>query len=114
MDENNYTFNAKDILVEAITGAVRKLVDYRKQVPTVYNSKKVPGNVWHIPLVRYRMDEYQNHPTQKPIALLERIIKASSNENDLVVDPFSVLSQLPMLPNNSKENLSELKSAKNI
>jgi len=88
-NENSYTFNATDILVEARTGAIRKLVDYRKQVPTVYNSKKVPGNVWHIPRVRYRMDEYENHPTQKPIALLERIIKASSNENDLVVDPFS-------------------------
>ena len=35
------------------------------------------------------MDEYENHPTQKPVALLERIIKASSNENDLVLDPFS-------------------------
>jgi site-specific DNA-methyltransferase (adenine-specific) len=88
-DENNYTFNAKDILVEAKTGAVRKLIDYRKTVPTVYNSKKVPGNVWHLSRVRYRMDEYENHPTQKPIALLERIIKASSNKGDLVVDPFS-------------------------
>ena len=29
------------------------------------------------------------HPTQKPISLLERIIKASSNEGDLVLDPFS-------------------------
>ncbi|MCL4512383.1 MAG: adenine-specific DNA-methyltransferase [Bacteroidetes bacterium] len=88
-NEKHYTFNANDILVEARTGAVRKLIDYRKAVPTVYNSKKVPGNVWHIPRVRYRMDEYENHPTQKPIALLERIIKASSNEGDLVVDPFS-------------------------
>lgn len=35
------------------------------------------------------MAEYENHPTQKPIALLERIIKASSNEGDLVLDPFS-------------------------
>jgi site-specific DNA-methyltransferase (adenine-specific) len=35
------------------------------------------------------MEEYENHPTQKPIALLERIIKASSNEGDLVLDPFS-------------------------
>jgi site-specific DNA-methyltransferase (adenine-specific) len=35
------------------------------------------------------MDEYENHPTQKPIALLDRIIKASSNEGDLVLDPFS-------------------------
>ena len=88
-NENDYTFNANDVLVEAKTGAVRKLIDYRKPVPTVYNSKKVPGNVWYLPRVRYRMDEYENHPTQKPIALLERIIKASSNEDDLVVDPFS-------------------------
>jgi site-specific DNA-methyltransferase (adenine-specific) len=85
----NYTFNADDIVVAAKTGAVRRLIDYRKSVPTVYNSKKVPGNVWEIPRVRYRMAEYENHPTQKPIALLERIIKASSNEGDLILDPFS-------------------------
>lgn len=35
------------------------------------------------------MDEYENHPTQKPEALLERIIKASSNPGDVVLDPFS-------------------------
>lgn len=88
-DKNNYTFNADDIVVEAKTGAKRKLIDYRKPVPTVYNSVKVPGNVWNFPRVRYRMDEYENHPTQKPVALLERIIKASSNKGDVVMDPFS-------------------------
>jgi len=88
-DKDNYTFNADDILVEARTGATRKLIDYRKSVPTVYNSKKVPGNVWSIPRVRYRMDEYENHPTQKPTTLLDRIIRASSNPGDLVLDPFS-------------------------
>lgn len=88
-DKNNYTFNANDILVEAKTGAKRKLIDYRKAIPTVYNSQKVPGNVWNFSRVRYRMDEYENHPSQKPTALLERIIKASSNENDIVLDPFS-------------------------
>lgn len=88
-DKNNYTFNADDILVEAKTGAKRKLIDYRKAIPTVYNSKKVPGNVWNFSRVRYRMDEYEDHPTQKPIALLERIIKASSNKGDIVLDPFS-------------------------
>ena len=88
-DKNNYTFNNNDILVEAKTGAKRKLIDYRKAVPTVYNSEKVPGNVWEFSRVRYRMNEYENHPTQKPISLLERIIKASSNEGDLVLDPFS-------------------------
>lgn len=85
----NYTFNADDILVEAKTGAKRKLIDYRKNPPQVYSSEKVPGNVWEFSRVRYRMDEYENHPTQKPIALLERIIKASSNEGDTILDPFS-------------------------
>ena len=88
-DKNQYTFNSNDILVESKTGAKRKLIDYRKNPPKVYNSKKVPGNVWEFPRVRYRMDEYENHPTQKPIALLERIIKASSNKGDLILDPFS-------------------------
>ncbi len=88
-DKNNYTFNSEDILVEARTGAVRRLIDYRKPIPALYNSKKVPGNVWEIPRVRYRMDEYENHPTQKPTVLLERIIKASSNEGDIILDPFS-------------------------
>jgi len=88
-DEKNYRFNVSDILVEAKTGAKRKLIDYRKPVPTQYNSTKVPGNVWEFPRVRYRMEEYENHPSQKPIALLERIIKASSNEGDVVLDPFS-------------------------
>jgi adenine-specific DNA-methyltransferase len=88
-DPENYTFNAEEIKVPARTGAERKLIDYRKPVPTVYSSTKIPGNVWEIPRVRYRMSEYEEHPTQKPVALLERIIKASSNLGDLVLDPFA-------------------------
>jgi adenine-specific DNA-methyltransferase len=88
-DKENYTFNREDILVEAKTGAKRKLIDYRKNPPQPYNTEKVVGNVWEFPRVRYRMPEYENHPTQKPLALLERIIKASSNEGNLVLDPFS-------------------------
>jgi len=88
-DKNNYKFNSNEILIEAKTGAKRKLIDYRKPIPTLYNTKKVPGNVWDFSRVRYRMPEYENHPTQKPIVLLERIIKASSNEGDLILDPFS-------------------------
>jgi len=88
-DKKNYTFNSSDIMVEAKTGSVRKLIDYRKSTPSVYNSEKVPGNVWEFPRVRYRMPEYEEHPTQKPTLLLERIIKASSNEGDVVLDIFS-------------------------
>jgi site-specific DNA-methyltransferase (adenine-specific) len=88
-DAKNYTFNSNDIMVDARTGSERKLIDYRKPVPATYNSKKVPGNVWIIPRVRYRMSEYEEHPTQKPIALLERIILASSNTGEVVLDPFA-------------------------
>ncbi len=84
----SYTFNVSDIAVEAKTGAIRKLIDYRKEIPTLYKATKIPGNTWYIPRVRYRMDEYEKHPSQKPEALLERIIKASSNTGDLVLDPF--------------------------
>lgn len=85
----NYIFNARDIEVEAKTGAVRQLIDYRKATPEPYKTTKVPGNTWYFPRVRYRMSEYENHPSQKPEALLERIIKASSSPGDLVLDPFS-------------------------
>lgn len=84
-----YVFNEQAILVEAKTGAKRNLMDYRKTPPRPYNTKKVPGNVWEFPRVRFKMAEYENHPTQKPEALLERIILASSNEGDIVLDPFS-------------------------
>ena len=36
----------------------------------------------------YKDRKQRIHPTQKPYELIERIIKASSNENDLVLDPF--------------------------
>lgn len=88
-DKKSYTFNAENILIEAKTGSVRKLIDYRGDTPKPYNTKKVPGNVWEIPRVRYRMPEYEEHPSQKPEALLERIITASSNLGDTVLDPFS-------------------------
>lgn len=87
--KSKYTFNAEDILVEAKTGSERKLIDYRKNPPQPYNTKKVPGNVWNMNRVRFRMAEYQNHPTQKPEELLKRVILASSNKGDVVLDPFS-------------------------
>lgn len=49
----------------------------------------VMGNVWlDIPPINSQAKERTGYPTQKPLALLDRIIKASSNEGDLVLDPF--------------------------
>ena len=88
-DKRRYTFNGADIRVEAPTGARRKLVDYRKNPPATYGTQKIPGNVWYFPRVRYRMAEYEQHPAQKPEALLERIVRAGSNPGDVVLDPFA-------------------------
>jgi len=88
-DDQNYTFNLEDILVPARTGSIRKLIDYRKTPPEPYSEVRNPGNVWYFPRVRYRMPEYMKHPSQKPELLLERILLASSNVGDMVLDPFA-------------------------
>ena len=47
------------------------------------------GNVWtDIPPINSQAQERLGYPTQKPEALLERILRASSNEGDVVLDPF--------------------------
>ena len=49
---------------------------------------KLVPDYWNIPIVNRTFSEAVNYATQKPEALLERIIKASSNEGDLVCDFF--------------------------
>jgi len=50
--------------------------------------KKKYDNVWHIPLLKGNSDEYLGYPTQKPEEILIKIISASSNPGDIVLDPF--------------------------
>lgn len=47
-----------------------------------------PGNVWEFSHMHYCNKNRQQHPTQKPEGLYERMILASSNEGDTVLDPF--------------------------
>ena len=50
---------------------------------------QVPSNNWiDIPPVNSQAKERTGYPTQKPLALLERVILASSNAGDVVLDPF--------------------------
>jgi site-specific DNA-methyltransferase (adenine-specific)/modification methylase len=56
-------------------------------------TNKQMRDVWEMPLVqgneRIKLSDGKTaHPTQKPIEMLKRIILASSNENDIVLDPF--------------------------
>ena len=53
------------------------------------NDGQLPSNVWtDIPPLSRASKEKTDYPTQKPLALLRRIIEASSNERDMVLDPF--------------------------
>ena len=77
-DKKNYTFNLDDIKVPAL--------NYR---PDRYKSQlKNPTDVWRISMVSGNFEERTEHPAQYPEKLIERIILAGTNENDIVLDPF--------------------------
>lgn len=48
-----------------------------------------PGDVWQFSHVHYSNPEREKHPTQKPEAIIERMLLASSSENDNILDPFA-------------------------
>ena len=50
---------------------------------------KVPEDWWPLAQLNSNAPERVGYPTQKPLTLYERIIKASSNEGDIVLDPFA-------------------------
>ncbi|MGI9338157.1 MAG: DNA methyltransferase, partial [Gammaproteobacteria bacterium] len=61
--------------------------EFFKDEGGIYNIVNM-RDIWDIPYIGSTDKERTGYPTQKPLALLERIIKASSNEGDIVLDPF--------------------------
>jgi site-specific DNA-methyltransferase (adenine-specific) len=53
------------------------------------NGDKQMKNVWRMPAPSKAEKLYGKHPTQKPIGLVARCLRASTNPSDLVFDPFS-------------------------
>jgi DNA modification methylase len=71
-------------VVQPSPGAVPRYKRYLDEMPGV-----ALGDSWDdIPPINSQAQERLGYPTQKPEALLERIIRASSNEGDIVLDPF--------------------------
>ncbi len=75
---------AQGRIVQTRPGAVPQLKRYLDEM------QGVPlQNLWtDMPGINNRAKEFLGYPTQKPLALLERIIAASSNPGDVVLDPF--------------------------
>ena len=76
--KENFTFNLDNIRVPQ---------KYYRHVNNMSGAN--PSNVWEFSHVHFCNKNRKNHPTQKPEALFERIILASSNEGDTVLDPFT-------------------------
>ena len=111
---NTYAFNklennnavaahyAKGYHTNTIKGGITQLIVYdaekakaqiesEKYDKIVYRegvTKVVMPDWWNISILNSQSKERTGYPTQKPLALLHRIIKASSNEGDIVFDPF--------------------------
>ena len=69
----------------------KELIKSKKYNKIVYRegqNEVVLPDWWEVSILNSQSKERTGYPTQKPLALLERIIKASSNEGDIVMDPF--------------------------
>ena len=90
---DNYKFNP-DAIRLPYKESTRKRAGYmssahgRKFVREIHQGGKFPEDWWEIPYLRPNARENLGYETQKPEALLERIIKASSEEGDVILDPF--------------------------
>ncbi len=88
----DYTFNADDVREPYSPNTLQTFKSSKKagfgKMPNLERGK-VPEDWWYFPVVARLHNERTGYPTQKPQALLERIILASSNKGDLVADFFS-------------------------
>jgi site-specific DNA-methyltransferase (adenine-specific) len=80
---SNYTFHPQHERIR-----YRKPFFSAKQDEQGFYADVLLRDVWEIPAVINVSAERTGYPTQKPLALLERIVAASSNEGDLVLDPY--------------------------
>ena len=82
-----FTHSTETIIWAAKTEKSKHCFNYDKM--REINKGKQMKTVWSFTAPNGEEKEFGKHPTQKPIALLERSILASTNEGNLIFDPFS-------------------------
>lgn len=91
---NDYssTTNVDQILQERERNNLGKVAYKRDEQGNILLSKEKQGvplsDVWEIPFLNPKAKERTGYPTQKPVELLERIIKISTDKGDMILDPF--------------------------
>ncbi len=61
---------------------------FESSTDVLKNPGKQMRSVWSIPATPAREKQFGKHPTQKPVALLTRLILATTSKDDMVLDPF--------------------------
>lgn len=84
-----YTFNLDDIRIKYDAETLKLYKKDKRLNPKNLEKGKNPTNVWEISRLNSNSLERVGHPTQKPEAIIERIVKSMSNEGDLVLDLFA-------------------------
>jgi DNA methylase/Restriction endonuclease len=86
---NTYTFEVDDVREPySSPEKVKHKIVNGKAYQRKHELGRIPFDWWTIPILTNTAKERLGYPTQKPEALLERIIKASSNEDDIVLDAY--------------------------
>jgi adenine-specific DNA-methyltransferase len=85
---DDYVFNLDPIRVPQKYPGKKAFKGPRKGQYTCNPLGKNPGDVWVIPNVKHNHVEKTAHPCQFPIELVERLILALTNKDDLVIDPY--------------------------
>jgi DNA modification methylase len=89
-EKNRQLFNLEELRIPYEEGSAYAKGGWSKDSKYAPNPKgKLMDDVWRIPTINNMAKERVGYATQKPEVLLERIVKASSNEGDLVADFFS-------------------------
>jgi DNA modification methylase len=95
-----YTFNADAVREPYNPNTIKTFASSIKagfgKIPDLERGK-VPEDWWYFPVVARLHNERTGYPTQKPEALIQRIILASSNPDDLVADFFCGSGTLPLV-----------------
>lgn len=86
-----YTGNnvCKQLPTEEIWNKLQNILNFKmpySKVCQTYNSQLGISDVWDD--INFYEEKNRIHPTQKPLKLISRLVLASSNENDIVLDPF--------------------------
>ena len=86
---NDYIFESDSIRMPRTEKALRRARNPKGARISSDDTTKLPMDVWtDIQALNPMARERLGYPTQKPLALLERILTVSSNEGDIVLDPF--------------------------